>query len=318
MNKLAFVKSFTRTFHKVGFAFRKHSPEILVVGGAVGVVVGTVMACKASTKVGEIVEDSKEKINAINAYAKRPEVIEAGEYTEVDRKKDITIMYAKTGLELAKLYAPAVLVEAASLGCILKSHNIIRKRNMALAAAYATVDKSFKDYRGRVIERFGQELDKELKYNIKNREIEEVVTDENGNEKIVKKTVKTMDAQPYSEFAFFFDETCSGWTKNSEANKKFLLQVQNWANDKLKTQRHLFLNELFDMLGKDRTMAGNEVGWMYDENGVTCGDNYIDLGIFDQCGIERYDERKRAFVNGQERSILIDPNVDGYILSRFP
>ena len=201
---------------------------------------------------------------------------------------------------------------------MLKSHNILRKRNVALASAYAIVDKSFKDYRGRVIERFGQELDKELKYNIKTKEIEEIVVDENGKEKPVKKTVKTIDAYSPSEYAFFFDETCSGWTKNAEANKTFLLQVQNWANEKLQNQHHLFLNELLDMLGAPRTRAGNEVGWLYDEDGVVCGDNYIDLGVFDQCGVERYDERKRAFVNGAERSILIDPNVDGPILSMLP
>lgn len=318
MNKLAFVKSFSRTFHKVGFALRKHSPEILVVSGAVGVVAGTVMACKASTKVGEILDDSKTKINAIKEYSERPEVIASGEYTEADRKKDISIMYAKTGVAVAKLYAPAVFVEALSLGCMLKSHNILRKRNVALASAYAIVDKSFKDYRGRVIERFGQELDKELKYNIKTKEVEEIVVDENGKEKPVKKTVKTIDAYSPSEYAFFFDETCSGWTKNAEANKTFLLQVQNWANEKLQNQHHLFLNELLDMLGAPRTRAGNEVGWLYDEDGVVCGDNYIDLGVFDQCGVERYDERKRAFVNGAERSILIDPNVDGPILSMLP
>lgn len=318
MSKVEIIKTVSRTFHKVGFALRKHSPEILVIGGAVGVVVGTVMACKASTKVGEIIEDSKTKIDAIKEYAERPEVIEAGEYTDMDRKKDLTIMYAKTGLEVAKLYAPAVFVEAVSLGCMLKSHNIIRKRNVALAAAYATVDKSFKEYRGRVIERFGQELDKELKYNIKTREVEEIVVDENGKETPVKRTVKTMDDVIQSEYAFFFDDTCSGWTKSAEANKTFLLQTQRWANEKLQAQGHLFLNELLDMLGAPRTRAGNEVGWVYDKDGFACGDNYIDLGIFDQCGIERYDERKRAFVNGHERSILLDPNVDGPILSTLP
>lgn len=318
MSKVALFKTVSRSFHKFGFALRKHSPEILVLGGAVGVVAGTVMACKATTKVGSIIDDSNEKIKAVKEYSERPEVIESGEYTERDRKKAITILYTKRGLELAKLYAPAVFVEVISLGCMLKSHNILRKRNVALASAYAIVDKSFKDYRGRVIERFGQELDKELKYNIKTKEVEEIVVDEDGKEKPVKKTVKTIDAYTPSEYAFFFDDTCTGWVKNAEANKKFLLQVQGWANEKLQSQGHLFLNELLDMLGAGRTRAGNEVGWMYDKDGVVCGDNYIDLGIFDQCGVERYDERKRAFVNGNERSILIDPNVDGPILAMFP
>ena len=199
---------------------------------------------------------------------------------------------------------------------MLTSHNIIRKRNMALAAAYATVDKSFKDYRGRVVERFGKELDKELKYNIKTKEIEETIVDEDGKTQTVKKTV--IDHWEPSEFAIFFDEYCSGWTKSPEANKAFLINVQNWANEKLKTQGHLFLNELYDMLGAQRTRAGNEVGWIYDEDGVCCGDNYVDLGIFDQVGVNKYDERKRAFINGHERSILIDPNVDGPILSKLP
>ena len=43
-------------------------------------------------------------------------------------------------------------------------YEVLVKRNIALAAAYTAVDKSFKEYRGRVIERFGKELDRELKY----------------------------------------------------------------------------------------------------------------------------------------------------------
>ena len=317
MANMAFVKTLSRTIHRVGFALRKHSPEILVIGGAIGTVASTVMACRATTKLGTVVEKSKTKVEQINNYANSTEVIESGKYTDVDRKKALAITYVQTGLEVAKLYAPAAIIGVSSLGCILTSHNIVRKRNMALAAAYATVDRSFKDYRGRVIERFGKELDKELKYNIKEKEVEEIIIDEEGNQTTVKKTVKV--AGPlHSEYAIFFDETARGWTKSPEANKTFLLGVERWANEKLQSQGHLFLNEVLDELGVDRTRTGGEVGWLYDENGIECGDNYVDLGIFDQCGIERYDERKRAFVNGKERSIILDPNVDGPILSKLP
>lgn len=317
MAKFDFLKTATRAFNRIGFKLHKHSPEILVVGGAIGTVVGTVMACKATTKVPEIVNGTKKKVTAIREYAATPEVIEGGMYTEQDRKKDIAIVYVRAGLDLLKTYGPSVLVYGTSLGCMLKSHNIIHRRNIALAAAYATVDKSFKEYRGNVIERFGEELDKELKYNIKSKEIEEIVVDEEGNQTVVKKTVNT--ASPvHSEYAIFFDETCRGWTKNAEANKVFILQVQNWANERLQARGHLFLNEVLDELGVDRTQAGNQVGWLYDEKGIDCGDNYVDFRVFDQCGIERYDERKRAFVNGHERSIILDPNVDGVILDRLP
>ena len=318
MAKMELFKTLSRTFHRVGFVLRRHSPEILVVGGAIGTVASTIMACKATTKLGKVIDESKTKVEQIHTYANNPEVVKSGKYTDADRKKALTITYVKTGLDVAKLYAPAAITGALSLGAILTSHNIVRKRNMALVTAYATIDKSFKDYRGRVIERFGQELDKELKYNIKEKEVEEIVVDEEGNQTTVKKTVKVVPASLHSEYAIFFDECARGWTKSPEANKTFLLGVERWANEKLQTQGHLFLNEVLDELGIDRTRTGGEVGWMYDPNGIECGDNYVDLGIFDQCGVERYDERKRAFVNGRERSIILDPNVDGPILTKLP
>jgi hypothetical protein len=239
-------------------------------------------------------------------------------YTPAEAKKELAKVYVHTGVELVKLYGPSALVIGSSIASMITSHNIMRGRNVALAAAYTAVDTSFKEYRNRIKERFGEELDKEIRYNLKEKEVEETVVDENGNEVVVKKTVKAMDDEYIpSEYAFFFDETCSGWTKNSEANKAFLLNVQNWCNEKLQSRGHLFLNEVLDELGAQRTRAGNEVGWWYDKNGVDCGDNYVDFGIFEQNG-SRYDEAKRRFVNGHERSILIDPNVDGPILSRFP
>lgn len=318
MSKLQIVNTLSRTLHKVAFTLRRHSPEILIIGGAIGTVASTVMACKATTKVTKVVEDSKAKVEQIHAYATSKEVVESGKYTDKDRKKALAIVYAQTGLEVAKLYAPAVITGTLSLGAMLTSHNIIRKRNMALVTAYTTVDKSFKEYRGRVIDRFGEELDKELKYNLKTKEVEETVVDENGKQTTVKKNVKVAQGPIYSEYALFFDESCLNWTKSPEANKTFLIQTQAWANDRLQERGHLFLNEVLDMLGAQRTQAGNQVGWMYDKDGVCCGDNYVDLRIFDQCGVEKYDERKRAFANGYERSIIIDPNVDGVILDKLP
>lgn len=318
MANLNILKTVSGTLHRVGFVLRKHAPEILIVTGAVGTVAGTVMACKATTKLGDVTAKAKADVDTIHEAAEVGHTVTGEEYSVADCKKDLAKVYVRTGFELVKLYGPSVAVSATSLGCMLTSHKIMRGRNMALAAAYATVDKSFKEYRGRLKERFGEELDKELRYNIKAKEVEETVVDEEGKETTTTKTVNVAEGPLHSEYAIIFDETCEGWTKNANANKKFLLDVERYANDKLQTQRHLFLNELYDMLGAQRTRAGNEVGWLYDPKGIECGDNYVDLGLFDQCGVERYDERKRAFVNGHERSVIIDPNVDGVILSRLP
>lgn len=309
MNMSNIVNSATKTFHRVGFQIKKHSPEILLVTGITGVVTSAVMACKATTKVDTIIEESKKSINMIHEGMEAGNICDV-EYTEEDGKKDLAIVYIQTGVKFAKLYGPSVLLGLTSIGCILASNNIIHKRNVALSAAYTAIDRSFKGYRSRVIERFGENMDRELRYNIKTQEVKETVVDEEtGKKKTVKSTVSVVDPNTYSDYARFFDEYCAGWTKDAEYNLMFLRQQQNYANELLKSRGHLFLNEVYDMLGIDRTKAGNIVGWIYDEEHPV-GDNFVDFGIY-----VLDNEKARDFVNGRERSILLDFNVDGDILS---
>ena len=309
MNMSNIVNSATKTFHRVGFQIKKHSPEILLVTGITGVVTSAVMACKATTKVDAIIEESKKSIDTIHEGMTAGNICDV-EYTEEDGKKDLAIVYIQTGVKFAKLYGPSVLLGLTSIGCILASNNIIHKRNVALSAAYTAIDRSFKGYRSRVIERFGESMDRELRYNIKTQEVKETVVDEEtGKKKTVKSTVSVVDPNTYSDYARFFDEYCAGWTKDAEYNLMFLRQQQNYANELLKSRGHLFLNEVYDMLGIDRTKAGNIVGWIYDEK-HPIGDNFVDFGIY-----VLDNEKARDFVNGRERSILLDFNVDGDILS---
>lgn len=310
MAKVDVMNGLVRTFHKVGFQLKKHSPEILIGAGIVGGVTSAILACKATTKVNDILGNTKETVNAIHEGVEAGE-IRGVEYSAEDGKKDLAIVYTQTGLQLAKLYAPAVIVGALSITSILAAHNILNKRVVASAAAYAIVDKNFKEYRGRVVDRFGEALDRELRYNIKSQEVEEVVTDEEGNETIVKKTIQTASIDEESDYAKFFDEYCSGWDKNPEYNLSFLKAQQRFANEKLKTQGYLFLNDVYESLGIPKTQAGQSVGWLYDPKSSEYN-NYVDFGIYDL-----HDEQKRLFVNGHERSILLDFNVDGNILHYF-
>ena len=306
MSKAEIMNKMSRNLHKFGFKFKKHSPEILAVAGVVGIVASGIMACKASTKLSGVIEETKEQLDQVHDYVEKNGF--SDKYTEEDSKKDTAIIYTQTAVKLVKLYGPAVILGTLSITAMLTSNKILRKRNIALAAAYTTVDKAFKDYRGRVIERFGEELDKELKYNLKSKEIEEVVTDENGEETAVKKTVKAMNPNDISEYARFFDESCSSWNKSQFHNQMFLKQQQNYANDLLKAQGYLFLNDVYKMLGMDVAPYGQVVGWIYDEKNPV-GDNFVDFGLYDL-----NDEAKRLFINGRERTILLDFNVDGNIL----
>lgn len=306
MTKLDNLKQgVVKGYNKVSFQAAKHSPEILAGIGVVGVVASTVLACKATMKINDVLEDAKDQLDKVKEVANDPKF--ADKYNEEDAKKDTTIIYVQKGVEIVKIYLPAITVGAVSLGCLLASNNILRKRNAALGAAYATLDKSYKTYRNRVAERFGDEVEKEIRYGIKAEKIEKTVTDEDGNEVTVEEEVKVMDPNLYSDYARFFDEASPYWQKDPEYNLMFLKAQQRYANDLLKSRGRLFLNEVYEMLGIDKSKAGQIVGWVYDPVNPI-GDNFVDFGIYDMSK-----DRVRAFVNGYEPNILLDFNVDGNV-----
>lgn len=288
--------------NKTEMLVKKYSPEILTGVGIVGAVSATVMACRATLKVNDIVEEYKTTMDNIE----KVKVMDGVDYTEEDEKKDKFTLTVQTGVKFVKLYLPSAALGIFSITCLVSSNRILKKRNAALSAAYMTLDKSFKKYRENVIERFGEEVDKEMRYSIKTKKITEV--DENGNE--VEKEVKVIDPNDpsnYSDYARFFDECSPYWEKDPEYNLMFLKSRQNYANDILRAKGRIFLNEVYDMLGIPKTKAGQVVGWVYDEKNPV-GDNYVDFGIYD---LDK--ERVRRFVNGDERNILLDFNVDGNI-----
>ena len=300
----------TRALHKVGFKIKKHSPEILMVAGGIGVVTSTVMACKATLKVNEVLDEAKENVEKIHEATEHGITAAGKEYTKEDSAKDLTIVYAQTGIKLAKLYGPAIIVGTLSLASILTSHKIMRKRNVALLTAYTAVDKGFKEYRGRVVERFGERIDHELKYNIKAKEIEREVINEDGTVSTVKEVVDVCEdpTNQYSEFSVIFDESSQYFEKDASFNKMFLVQTEREANRTLQTRGYLFLNEVYRMLGLPETKVGQTFGWVYDEHNPI-GDNYVDFKIFNL-----HREANRDFVNGYEKYILLDFNVDGDIV----
>ena len=291
--------------NKIGFGLKKRSPKILVAVGVVGTVVSAVMACKATTKINTILDETKEQLDKIHEYAGNPDVAE--KYNAEDAKKDTAIVYGQAGVKLAKLYAPAVGLGILSISSILASNNILRKRNMAISAALAAATQDFKDYRNRVIERFGKEVDHQLRYNIKAEEIEETVTDEKGKEKKVKKNVEVADPNA-SGYAKYFTRSNPYWEEDSSYVEMFLRSQQNFANDKLKANGHLTLNDVYDMLGFHDSKAGMVVGWIYDLDHPN-GDNYVE---FDVKKVNLPNEQ-----GGYEEAYAIDFNVDGNIYNEM-
>lgn len=299
--KTELISKATRLAYTSKLKIKKYSPEILLTVGIIGTVTSTIIACKKTLKVHEILDEKKENCDAVHKCLEE----KRDDYTQQDANKDLTVIYAQTGMKLVKLYAPAIALGVISIGSIISGHKILKKRNVALAAAYAIIDKSFKRYRQNVIDEYGQGVDQAMRFGLKSKEIK--VKDENGKTK--KEVVSEIDNENfvYSDYARFFDAASTSFEKDPEYNLMFLRRQQDYANELLKSRGHLFLNEVYDLLDIPRTKAGQIVGWIYDPKNNTKGDNYVDFGIY------KNNSAHRRFVNGLEYNILLDFNVDGVI-----
>lgn len=316
---MKFAENIKRALHMAGFKLRAASPEILIATGVIGGIVGTVMACKATMKLDDILAETANSVERLNKAVENKTI---NEYTENDRKHDLAVCYAKTGVKIAKLYAPAAIVIGASVASVLTGHSVLRKRHIALAAAYATVDKSFKEYRKRVVDKFGDAIDAGLKHDIKAVEINETVTDEKtGEPKEAKKLVNAADKFEPNEYARYFLKGNHNWDKggNMEYNLSFLRSQQQYANDLLQAQGYLFLNEVYELLGFKPTKAGQVVGWVYNPKNPV-GDNFVDFGmrkvyvLNDSSAVTSLlDVRSQEDL---EPAVLLDFNVDGNIFDR--
>ena len=237
--------------------------------------------------------------------------------TKEDLTKDITTTYIKTGMELAKLYAPAVGLGVASLGCMFGSHHIMTKRNATLTAAYIALEQTFNSYKNRVTDRFGERVQHELEQNIKAVEVETKKVDENGVEEVIKE-YKDIAEQADDTCSLIFDETVDTWQRDADLNRNYLLLMESAANKRLRTQGHLFLNEVLSMIGTHggqslRTPTGQIVGWIYDPNDTSLH-NHVDFGITNYVP---NNEALNSFIRGEERSVKLNFNCDGIIIDKI-
>lgn len=271
----------------------KHSPSILFVGGVVGVVGATVLACKATLKLDEILDAHDDKRVEIKTAA-------LPGYSDRDRQRDLVIHTVRTAKDVAVIYAPAVAVGVVSIACLTRSHNILMNRNAALMAAYSALDRGFREYRARVVDEVGPAVEQQLYHG---SEAHAVVEKTEKGTKTSQIAIASQDGStsPYSKW--FAEGTASEWSPNADYNLTKLKIAQAVAQDQLESRGHLFLNEVYHELGIPETQAGCVVGWVWQGN----GDNYVDFGLFEN------DPQKAAFVQGVENSVLLDFNVDGVI-----
>lgn len=318
--RLKILAVVTRAVNGVGLRVKKYSPEMLLVGGVICVVTGTVVACKQTLKIEEILDEHQKKRSDI-CYAEEDGAT-AEEYSHEDAKKDRAILVIRTGGKICKLYAGAAGFEAVGLAMIFASHGIMRRRNAALLAAYKTLDLAFNEYRDRVRGRFGENIERQIFHGV---EMDDVV-DEGTGEVVGKQLVR--GGEHVSQYAQVFGpDTSICWQRDLDQNLFFLRKQEQYANERCREQGHFFLNEAYDLLGLPRTEDGQYVGWVYggmpDRNGKRQpGVHEISFGIFDfdnPLGVSAEDFARNANnPDNKDRSLFLDFNVDGVISDMLP
>jgi hypothetical protein len=184
----------------------------------------------------------------------------------------------------------------------------MNQRNVAMAAAVKAGESAFAEYRKRVVDEFGEEKDKDLRFGIVEKELP--VYDNDG---VQTGTKKVMDVQVDSrnEYIRCFDESNEMWSKVPGQNQMTLSNQQNWLNERLNARGYVFLNDVYKCLGFPATPAGQVTGWLRRDH-EDSKDGYIDFGL-----MEIEEQGKRDFVNGFERSCWLDFNVDGVIFDKL-
>lgn len=289
---------------KVGFVAKKYSPEILLVAGICGTVTGVVVACKATKKAALVTEELKKRRDSIQEALNRKK----NGYEEKNARRDTFLAYKRALWGYIRVYAPAAAIIFASCGCHVGHYSILKKREAAVAAALASTSAAFAEYRNRVSEQVGEEVEQNIYHDVHKPTEEEAakMTEEGDGVDTSKYVVSSPRGTDRC-----FDELNPMWVRSPIDNQNFLHQTQAYCNEQLRRHGHIFLNEVYDALHIPRIPEGQILGWIYGKDRDDLH-NFVDFGVW-----SIKDEARESFVRGREASVWLTFNYDGDILAKM-
>ncbi len=297
------INALSKTCNRIMFSAKKHSPEICLVGAFVTGAIGIAFVVKKSMALPAVLDENKERVTEIKTASE--------EISAKEERKELAKAYTHTGVQIAKMYAGPAILFAASAGLVLTSHGIIKGRNAALSAAYAGLSTTFNSYRNRVAERYGKDIEEEIRYGITTKTVKEKIIDENGETQTVKSKVSVVTPGPESDYIRYLTPSNMNWDDNTDYMELFFNRIQRYANDILRSRGYLYLNTLYEMMALKQSKAGHQVGWVYRTDNPD-GDNQVVLTI-KKVQIPSSSDPE----DGYQPAYLIDFNVDGDIYTRM-
>lgn len=288
----------------VKFYIKKNSPEILVGAG-----IATLIGSLVYTVIGTL----NTGVDVTNAVCEIDEVENDDSLMEEERRKKKHGIYINAGLNIARNYAPAVTLATVSAGCLIGSNAIMRRRAFSLAAAYSALDSTFSDYRTRVIDEYGDEVDKKMRYGLTTKEVEvEQIDEETGEVVKTKATVTDADESATTVWYKRQYELSDGtvivnpnWQPNKDLNTTFVLAQIAWFNGRLSRGEHVWQDDIYKELGipvDGYRQEAHVLGWTPDKN----GEKYIKCRLYNK-------EESGEFISNDDGDLLLAFNPDGML-----
>ena len=224
---------------------KRNSSTILTVIGATGVVATTMLAVSATPKVMRLLEEA-----------------------EKEKGEELTAL--ETVRTAAPLYIPAAAVGVSTIACIFGANVLNKCQQASIMSAYAFLDNSYKEYKRRVIETFGDGV----KETIMNKAAQEEADDLDIPE----------DEDDGKEL--FFDYYSMRYFRSTMVD---VLKAENAFNKRYALTGYASLNDFYDSLELPKEDYGNELGWSTDAIGVCPDYEWIDFEhekVKLDCGVE--------------------------------
>ena len=308
--------NFKGIINKGKYTFEQNKGLIYTILSAGFEIAAVVAMAKQAPKAEKVLIPANEKIKKLKDDMNNPELVDNKEVYVEDNKKAIRKIQRQTFGKLVKIYSAPVIFTGLSIAFMGSSYKVMRDKQIALGAAYVTLENAYKSYRNRVKEKFGAETENDIFRDMREEKVKKQVTDEKtGEVKEIEEIVKR--ANSGGAYELFFDAASLQWSPNGRANYERLMEIQTQANITLRAKGYMYLYDVIALLGlpesiidKDLLLASRHVGWIwnpYDSSRSSC----ILLGISDETG--HYNEVGKLLFDNVERDCWLSFNVDGII-----